>query len=159
MSKRLHTLLNTYGMSLEFYLHPVFASQLKDFIPAANDKVKIMDFPYDYKKAFKEGSILVSDYSSVVFDFAYLNKPIIYAQFDRKEFYDTHTYPESDFFSDADQGFGPIVQSVGALVDELESTLQNNCNMEDLYRERVKEFFAFNDTKNSERVYEALIVE
>lgn len=49
---------------------------------------------------------MVTDYSSVAFDFAYMKKSLVYAQFDREAFFEGQTYDEGYFNYETD-GFGP----------------------------------------------------
>lgn len=153
-NKRLIGALKQYGMTGELFIHPNFAAQIGDF--TENDTVTIADFPYDYKKVFSEGSLLITDYSSVPFDFAYLKKPVIYAQFDKEAFFASHSYKEGYFNYDSD-GFGPVVYSQEALIDEILRSIQNDCRMESIYAERVGKFFLHTDKQNSKRVYEAIL--
>lgn len=152
--ERVISALRGKNMTGEFYLHPALAAQTVDF--ESNDTFKVKDFPYDYKTALAEGSLMVSDYSSVVFDFAYLKKPVIYAQYDVKQFFETQLYDKSEFFTDADNGFGPIAYTYENLVEEIIKTINNNCVMDAKYRKRVDTFFYKIDKHNSERVYNAL---
>ncbi|OIK55880.1 CDP-glycerol glycerophosphotransferase family protein, partial [Oenococcus oeni] len=61
---------------------------------------------YDVQDLLRQSSLLVTDYSSVHFDFAYMNKPLIYFQFDQNDFQKSH-YKKGyfDFYHD---GFGPV---------------------------------------------------
>ena len=61
----------------------------------------------------KESSMLITDYSSVFFDVAYMHKPIIYYQFDRDAFRQGH-YQEG-YFS-YDDGFGPVAFDTESLL-------------------------------------------
>lgn len=152
-----HRLLKTMknaGMKGEFYLHPVFSAQRKDFME--NDIFKIMEFPYDYRAAFREGEILISDHSSVVFDFAYLKKPVVYAHFDVDTFFEGHSYAKSDFFSDEADGFGEVYYDYDSLVDGVADIIREGCVMKKDYISRVDRFFYSIDTNNSRRVYGAL---
>lgn len=38
----------------------------------------------------KESRLIIADYSSVAFDFAYMNKPLLYFQFDEEEYRTKH---------------------------------------------------------------------
>lgn len=152
---RLLESLQDANMTGEFYLHPAFAAQSQDF--RSNDTVSIMKYPHNYKKAFEEGSIMVTDYSSVVFDFAYLKKPVIYAQYDHDTMFAGQMYEKGDFFSDDKDGFGPVVHTYEKLIDEISKTIKNGAKMPSKYQKRVDEFYAWNDTNNSQRVYEAII--
>lgn len=152
---RLVQALKNGGMNGEFYLHPNFGAQSADF--DENDSFKVMDYPYDYKTAFKEGEVLVSDHSSVVFDFAYLKKPVAYAHFDVDTFFDGHSYDKSNFFSDENDGFGPVYYDYDSLVDGVVGTIEQGLGMDTKYQERVDTFFYKVDTHNSQRVYEAIL--
>lgn len=152
--QRIGSALKKAGMKGELYLHPVFKAQIHDFTD--NSDFQVMGYPYDYNKAFREGNMLVSDYSSVVFDFAYLKKPILYAQFDKEKFYKGHTFPKSDFFEDDKHGFGIICSSYEELVSETINTILQSCEMPKKYKTRVESYFRYNDTNNSKRVYAAI---
>jgi len=60
----------------------------------------------DYQELIKESSLLITDYSSIFFDFAYLKKPVIYTHFDYNEYRENHV-PEG-YFNYKNDGFGPI---------------------------------------------------
>lgn len=150
---RLIKAMAKHHMTAEFYLHPSFAAQVKDFQPGKRFVVK--DIPYDYKTAFKEGSVLVTDYSSVAFDFAYLKKPVIYSQFDQEVFYSS-TVLDPGYFSYEDDGFGPVVKDYESTVDQIIQSIDGNCQMAVKYRKRVDSFFAFNDGNNNHRIYKEI---
>lgn len=141
-------------MTMEFYLHPSHAKQIKDY--SGSERVKIMSMPYSYKKAFAEGTILVTDYSSVAFDFAYLKKPVVYAQFDRKAFFGGHLYEEG-YFSYEDDGFGPVSYTYDDTVTDIVALVDEDGVMPKRYEKRLTDFFYKFDTNNSQRVYEAIL--
>lgn len=154
---RLRAALREAGMIGEFYLHPVFSAQRQDF--DENKEFTILNFPYDYKKAFSEGELLVSDHSSVVFDFAYLKKPVAYAHFDVDTFFDGHSYDKSNFFVDEDDGFGGVYYDYDTLVEGVVESIKDGCAMSEKYRNRVDNFFYKIDQDNCKRVYDAIIRE
>ena len=78
-SKELIDAAQKYGYSLCFYPHFLLGS-CKDEIGAL-DPVYINGDDFTYRDVFKRGALLLTDYSSVQFDFAYLKKPVIYCQF------------------------------------------------------------------------------
>ncbi|MDT9414117.1 CDP-glycerol glycerophosphotransferase family protein [Escherichia coli] len=52
------------------------------------DYIKIGDLSTgSIQTAFKDADLLITDYSSVAFDIAYMKKPIIYFQFDSDTFF------------------------------------------------------------------------
>lgn len=147
--------LKKQDMTGEFYLHPVFAAQRPDF--DENETFKIMRFPYDYSKAFKEGELLISDHSSVVFDFVYLKKPTVYAHFDADTFFNGHSYSKSDFFSDEEDGFGAVYYDYDTLVEGVVNILASGREMPAKYKRRVDNFFYKVDRNNCQRVYQAIL--
>lgn len=152
---RLLSALKDANMTGEFLLHPVFAEQRRDFVE--NEQFTLAEMPYDYQKAFREGNILVSDHSSVVFDFAYLKKPVVYAHFDVDTFFHGHSYDKSNFFLDEDDGFGSVYYNYDTLVEGVVESIRSGCKMKKQYTDRVDRFFHHVDTRNSERVYNAIL--
>ena len=96
------------GYRVIFMPHPIMQPFIGEF--QAADEVEILPYDTSWRELFARGSILVTDYSSVAFDFAYLKKPVIYCQFDRKEFFQSHTYQEG-YFDYGKMGFGEIAQT------------------------------------------------
>ena len=109
-----------------------------------------------YRDIYAQSNLIVTDYSSAVFDFAYLRKPIIYSQFDKKSFFNNHTYQEGYFDYERD-GFGEVEYDLDSTVNRIIEYMENNCQLKDKYRERIDKFFAFNDNNNCQRVYEAIL--
>lgn len=103
-----------------------------------------------YQELFNNSAVLITDYSSVFFDFAFLKKPIIYYH----EGNDYHY--QKGYFNYDTMGFGDVVESQDDLVDKIIYYIENDCQMEDKYKKRVGKFFKYTDQKNCKRVYEWL---
>src|SRR5690625_7616387 len=84
LNYNLHENAMIYNFEILFCLHP----EMQKYTPCFQDgPVKIMSQgEIDVQDLLKESSMMITDYSSVAFDFSFLNKPIIYYQFDRKRF-------------------------------------------------------------------------
>lgn len=151
--KNIQQALEKYDTKIEFYLHPALSMQTSDF--SSNKYVSIMKPPYNYRDAFKRGCMLLTDYSSVGFDFGYLKKPILYTHFDKDTFFEGQIYTKG-YFSYEKDGFGPVLYDYGATVKSIIKLLENGCIMNEKYTARVDSFFAYKDKDNSNRVYEAI---
>jgi len=151
---RLQRVMRERNFKGEFYLHHSLESQIPDF--ENQGCFEIMQMPFDYPKAKKEGNLLVTDYSSIAFDFGYLGKPVLYAQFDESEFYKSHTGTEG-YFSYAKNGFGPVTYDYEETIKRLIKMIQAGCKIETKYQERIEKFFAFHDVRNCERIYKAVV--
>ena len=122
----------------------LLATDLKEFIPQE----------YVYNELLQETRLLITDYSSVHFDFVYMKKPVIYYQFDRKEFFEKQ-YLKGEFDVERD-GFGPVVTETKQLVQELIRMWDKQLKIDDFYYQRMRMFYQIYDNKNCERVFHAI---
>ena len=98
--------------------------------------------------------MIITDYSSISMDFAYLEKPIIYYQFDKEAFHLLHQPP--GYFDYHKDGFGPVCSGTEELVDKLTEVIKNHMEILPEYRRRIEEFFVIRDDNNCERNYAAI---
>lgn len=150
--ERLLKVLKEKGYIINFCPHPNVLTQLEDF--KSNKYVKI-EKNINYQKEFCENSLLITDYSSVFFDFGYLNKPVIYFQPDREEFFAGQLYDEG-YFDYNKMGFGPVCDDYENLIKETIKIIENDCKIDKKYSKRIDEFFKFKDRNNCQRVYEEI---
>ena len=99
----------------------------------------------NYPETFKKSKLLITDYSSVYFDFAYLKKPIIYCLFDLDHLHLIHSIHtgKDDYFDYDTMGFGPATYDYEQTVDVLIKCVKNGCKMEKKYIDRVDNFFEY----------------
>lgn len=136
------------GYRIIFLLHPVISAQKKDF--HAGEGVEILSAAeINYEQVLTESSLMVTDYSGVQFDFAYMRKPLVY-------FHPPKLPPhyEEGGFDYEKQGFGEICRETGELVRALCDYMESDCGLKQRYRERQDDFFAFADRENCRRIYE-----
>lgn len=150
VSDKLKEVLHEYGYELHFIPHPVFFPYIDKF--EFPDYVKMHGREVSYRTMFAESNLFLTDYSSAVFDFAYMEKPIIYTQFDQKEFYESQ-YEKGMFDYDRD-GFGEVVRNVDETVELIITYIKNDCEIKEEYRDRINTFFAFHDHNNCKRIFE-----
>ena len=150
--KRLCDCMKKHGYKGLFCMHPSHTKQYVDFTP--NDVFTVNHGYVDYQKEFTESSLLVTDYSSVFFDFAYLKKPIVYSQFDKDEFFaGEHAYKKG-YFSYEDNGFGPVCYDLDSTVNAMIAEIENDCGNDPKYIKRIEEFYPYFDENSCSRVYE-----
>lgn len=154
-SPKLEELLEKYKIDLLFFPHASMQYHLKNFNSSSKHVILADAKKYDVQQLLMESSVLVTDYSSVYFDFGYMKKPVLYYQFDYKK-YRKGQYQEG-YFSYTDDGFGEVVYEETALLSELEKILEDGMVMPNIYQDRVDAFFAFHDDKNCERTYQAIM--
>ncbi|MBS3202809.1 CDP-glycerol glycerophosphotransferase family protein [Turicibacter bilis] len=147
-------MLDKYNYYLVFYPHFEVQKWVNCF-SSISDKIIIAKMgDFDVQKLLIDCDILITDYSSVFFDVAYLKKMIIFYQFDYEEYRDKH-YEEGYF--DYRNSFGPVVESGKALLDVIEYSIING-NAEK-YLKNISSFFEYDDNDNCRRIYEAIELE
>lgn len=152
--ERILNICRKKGYTIRFIPHPNMMQQIKDF--DNNDVVEIVNKSVVYRDEFKSNKLLVTDYSSVHFDFAYLEKPVIYTQFDSDTFYDGQIYQKGYFDTEKD-GFGVVCYNYEASVKEIVKAIKNDCKLTKKYEKRINNFFMYHDQNNCKRVYDEII--
>ena len=143
------------GYTIQFMPHPNVIDYIDMF--ERNNKCVFLTAATPYKKVFAESDLVLTDYSSAVFDFLMLRKPVIYCQFDAESFFSgEHVYTRGYFDYERD-GFGEVEYTLESTVDRIIEYMQNNCQLKEVYRDRIDKFLAFNDKNNCERVFERII--
>ncbi|HEE9103581.1 TPA: CDP-glycerol glycerophosphotransferase family protein, partial [Campylobacter coli] len=141
-----------YGYTIVFNPHPNIMPYLKEFnFPSY---IKIANQNESLQKLFCNSSLMITDYSSVAFEMAYLEKPVIYYQFDKEEFFTSQW--QKGYFDYKKDGFGPVVENEENLLKELESLLQNDCKPFGVYKDNIDSTFVFKDGKCCERIYKVI---
>ena len=151
---RLRGFLERENMKLVFYLHRNM-QKFSGYFQSLSDVAVIATWPeYDCQKLLKEAECLITDYSSVAMDFAYMRKPVLYYQFDYEQFRKGHM--GEGYYDYHKDGFGPICENGDALIKSLQNTAENNFCMKQEYQKRCDDFFYFNDRNYCRRNYEAI---
>ena len=150
--KRLIDAAEKYGYRIKYVLHPIVSSQVEDF--DKNDFVDIVPAVGDmsYEDMFCESSLMVTDFSGIQFDFAYMRKPLVYLH--HKDI--PQHYEEGTFHYDT-MAFGEICHDNDELIHTLIEYMQNDCKMKPEYVKRADDFFYYRDHNNCERIYKEMI--
>ena len=121
-----------------FVANSIDLSKYEGFVINTNG---IMD---DINEAYIISDIIMTDYSSVFFDFANLKRPMLFYMYD----IDDYKGNLRDFYLDLDELPGPIAKTQ----DELEKNLENIDEISEKYKEKYKKFnekFNYLDDKDA----------
>ncbi len=155
----------TYKLGLNF---DTLQTQLQDeyvilfrthyFISNSFDFGKYTDFIYDVSKydditeLYTISDMLITDYSSVFFDYANLNRPIYFYMYDFEEYKNNLR----DFYFDLELLPGPIMQKEHELLDEIKSLHTYWDRYASKYEAFRKMFNPLDDKNCSKRVVEKI---
>ncbi|ELW4869598.1 CDP-glycerol glycerophosphotransferase family protein, partial [Campylobacter lari] len=145
----LKKLCELYSYTIVFNPHPNIIPYLKEFnLPSY---IKIANQNESLQMLFCNSSLMITDYSSVAFEMAYLEKPTIYYQFDKEDFFSSHTL-QKGYFDYKKNSFGPVVDNQENLLKELENLLRNDCKPFGIYKDNIYSTFVFTDGRCCERI-------
>jgi CDP-glycerol glycerophosphotransferase (TagB/SpsB family) len=116
-------------------------------IHLSDDKVSDINF------MIKDADLLITDYSSVYFDFLLTEKPVIFAAFDLEEYLSSS---REMYFRFEDVIAGPVVKNWSELMKCLKNIWTDE-NYSRLRKEKNYIFNKYHDSKNSERLYDEII--
>jgi CDP-glycerol glycerophosphotransferase (TagB/SpsB family) len=151
---RLSKILEGNNLDVIFFPHRNMQKYIHVFKSKSN-RIIIADWRiYDVQNLLKDSVFLITDYSSIAFDFAYMKKPLLYYQFDQ-EIFRKFQYQEG-YFSYEHNGFGEVVRDENSLVDLIIKYIKNDFVLNDIYIERINNFFTFFDNDNCKRNFEAI---
>lgn len=158
-SPQIHDLAAEHGLEMVFLPHPAMREYVGQFrVPQGVTVVAYSDG--DIQELLSRSRTLVTDYTSLAFDIAYVGMPTIYYQFDRSEAYSGGHLFLPGYYDYLSDGFGPVCESsdeVSAALRHLHETFRDTGSWPSPYRERMTTTFAHHDGRCSERVLEAVL--
>lgn len=145
--KKLANILQDKEITLTLKLHPFFKKYLVAFNDINLDNIIISD--ENISELILESDALITDYSSIAWDFLYLKKPIIFYQFDLEKF----LKERGAYISLPDELFGKYSQNPDQIIKYIEeiSTLIDEQEM----GKYINTFFKYNDRENCRRIFDA----
>ena len=150
--QRIISALESKDLELIFYPHYVMQKHIDEFSSPC-DRVKIARFKdYDVQKLLIESKLLVTDFSSVFFDFGYMKKPTVYYQFDREKYINEHYDYTKGYFDYDEMGFGEVALDHEAIVSAICKYIEKDFALPKKYEERISKFFPLHDQNNCERI-------
>lgn len=139
-----------YNLIVKFYLH--YSLQKYSHLFNGNDVVRIVNFGEEVvQDLLKRSKLLVTDFSSVYFDFGYMRKPVVHFQFDEATF--NHEHYTKGYFDYRRDGFGDVCLESEEAVKSILKAIKNNFVTEQKYLDRMDANFVYRDTKNCERIF------
>lgn len=146
--------IESNNIKVYFYPHRNMQNHINSFTCSSSNVVITNSRNYDVQTLLKTASLLVTDYSSVFFDFAYMLKPVVFFQFDEKK-YREHQY-QKGYFDYSNNSFSSVGYDKNTIIDILKNYHKNDFELSDHNKNLTKKYFCFNDKNNSQRIYNKL---
>lgn len=149
-------LLEKYNLELIFYPHYEMQPYV-DLFKVENERIKIADFDhYDVQTLLKETKLLITDFSSVFFDYSYMNKPVIFYQYDRERYIKDHYDFTKGYFSYDTMAPGKVTFDEDELIKEISKVFENNFVVEKEYTNRKNAFFTKQGENCCDNIFAAI---
>lgn len=132
--KRFINYIEKEAIEVLFYPHQHMQKYLSSF-EIKSKNIKIASMKQDIQLALRESYLMITDYSSVYMDFAYMHKPVIYFQFDYDKYRSNHLEP--GYFDYIKDGFGPITTNTDQIIEKLSNLERISAK----YSKRCMDFF------------------
>lgn len=136
---------------IKFVMHhdnDILLPYIKEIVP---DNIELI--PYSSITSWSEivntSAFLITDYSSLSFDFLYLSKPVIYYDFERNAFFNNVAGMEYSNFG----YYCPELEKVQKALDELK---ENNYMINDRFEEYIRESFVNRNGQHAKSIIDNL---
>ena len=154
-SQELKATAEKYGYTIQMKIHPNFAHLADDF--RFEDWVKVVPADVSYSEIFSSSSLLITDYSSSVQDFIYLEKPVVYCQFDADYFFSGEDISDKGDIDFQKEGFGEVTYSLEELVTVVVSYIKCGCELREPYKTRIRNAFPDRTPDHCEKLYQKIL--
>ena len=152
-SDKLRDFAAANGLKVIFMPHPNLLPYLAEFDVPSWMEVRRYGQD-DVQGTICRSAVMITDYSSVAFDMAYLSRPVVYYQFDKARYDAEHT-GDKGYFDYEIHGFGPVTFDVAGVIESL-TALWTDCTVAEHFSARAARTFPVRDGRNSERVFNAI---
>lgn len=140
------------------------ATLLHPHLQAVKDELNlppwVESFAFDGKpvrELFARSRVLVTDYSSMAFNAAYIDRPVVYFQFDRERMFGGGHVGRLGYFDYERDGFGPVATALPRAVESVVATVDSGFEPAPEYARRITECFPQRDGRCCERAYQAIL--
>ena len=153
---RMAELLSRKGYRLLFFAHPCFEDYIDDMqFPGFVDKRSKADG--SMIDIMRKCKVLITDFSSVAYDMAYMRCPVVYYQYEDKDEFTRSQKWVSGYIDYETMGFGPVCRDRTALFHDLEAAFDADGAMPEPYRTRAGNTFAHHDANCCRRAYDFIM--
>lgn len=154
-SERIRDAVAKRGWRLAFMPHPNLQPVLAQLdLPAWVEPLAFAGT--DVQSLYARCALLVTDYSSVAFNTAYIDRPVVYFQFDRAEYARGAHMGRQGYFDYERDGFGPVVEDLASAEKAVLAAIRHGPRPARDYQARIDATFPVRDGGACARVVAAI---
>ncbi len=149
-------LAQRHGLTVATLLHPNLQAVREELqLPAY-----VTSFGFvgqDVRELFARSRVVVTDYSSMAFNAAYIDRPVVYFQFDHEAMFGGAHVGRGGYFKYERDGYGPVTYEPNEALAAIREVVDRGPEPAEEYRQRIEQAFPQRDGRCSERLYEAIV--
>lgn len=156
--KRINEFKAKYNINFIFKLHCEM-EEYKDLFDKFSSNVTIIDNNAPFEPLFLRSSVLITDFTSNVYEMALINKPCIYYRPDWPEMNSQLIKKDGSSFDVMKMGIGPVADTIDGFFEQLEKLIKNNYMLDQKYLDiRANQLPFINDQNCCERILAAILM-
>lgn len=153
---RLLELTREHRLRLVFLPHPNI-SEIMDRFHLPGHVEAFTYAGHDVQQLIAQTVVMITDYSSVSFDAAYLDRPVVYFQFDADRVLDGGHNGRPGYYDHQRDGFGPVTETIDSTVGAVRTIITvDHGRPAPVYARRIEQAFAIRDGRCCERTAAAI---
>lgn len=148
----LHEWLDQVDCDIDVYLH-INMQPYAHLLQTTSSRVRIrFQGQENVQTLLRRASFLITDYSSVSWDFFYLGKPVLFYRFDLEEY----EKEQGSFVNLREELFGEVVYQESDVIEKVKFYHKRRWELPDHFKKRLPELFSHRDRQNCARIFEVL---
>lgn len=156
-NETLNKFLKIKDIKMSVYIHQLMHEYFDKFNDVKfEENINILPKDAEITKEIMKSNMLITDYSSIAYDYLYMDMPILFYQFDKDE-YEEKIGSYIDLNNDL---FGEVAYTTKECVEKIVKIINNDFkHLEDISKkvEKIKpKFLEYTDKSNSKRVYKLI---
>lgn len=153
-NKALIKILDLYELKIIFCPHRNVQKYINTFKSGSRRIVITEQNKHDIQKLLKDAAFMITDYSSVFFDFVYMKKPVLFYQFDEERFRNEQL--QEGYFDYGNNPFAERCSTEEELINKISFYAENKFAVSEQFLKAHKKYFPVYDSLNSERIYQTI---
>ena len=151
--KKFNSMLKEHSIVVKLYLHHMFHKFEYEFKAYENDCISLLPSEANISEEIMGANLLITDYSSICSDFYYLQKPIVFFQFDMEN-YNDNVGSEIDLETEI---FGDVYYNSKSIIEKIEYLVKNDFRLSVVQKNGESFFVNYTDYNNCKRIYNAIV--
>lgn len=152
--ERLNKVLEENNVNIKFYMHHLmheFIDDIKENI--TGKRIVFLDKDVTLANEITSSIAGITDYSGIAMDFMYMNRPILFYQFDVEKYkIEVGSYIDLD-----NEMFASVAYNKNQAVEELIKMIKKEFILTESQKDARNKFFRYNDNNNCKRIYDCII--